>query len=373
MPAKPLQPVPPGGRIGILGGGQLGRMLALAAARLGLATHIYSDSAGTPAAAVAAHTANGGYDDERAIAAFAAGVDVVTFEFENIPLAAVDAALTHAPVFPPRRALEVAQDRWLEKSFLSELGLTVAPFAMVSSEADLATAMQTVGTPAILKTRRFGYDGKGQARLATAADAAAALNELAGAPAILEGLVPLAAELSVIAVRGRDGAMACYDCPANVHRDGILHTSTVPSGLPDAVHGEATRIARRIVTALDYAGVIGVELFLTQDGRLLVNEIAPRVHNSGHWTMDACITSQFENHIRAIAGWPLGGTARHSDAVMTNLIGDDAAPWRDLATEANLGLHLYGKGQARAGRKMGHVTRISPLRQPRRNAKDSTR
>jgi 5-(carboxyamino)imidazole ribonucleotide synthase len=266
-------------------------------------------------------------------------------------------------VYPPRRALEVAQDRLTEKQFLQGLGLRTAPFAAVASTTTdaLQAAATATGLPAILKTRRFGYDGKGQTRIEGQAELASAVTALGAVPTILEGMVPLAAELSVIAVRGRDGSIASYDIPRNVHRDGILHTSTVPGGFSPDTEVAARDITNRILVALDYVGVLGVELFLTADGRLLVNEIAPRVHNSGHWTVDACGISQFENHIRAVAGWPLGSTDRHSDAVMTNLIGADADGWLAHAKAPGTALHLYGKGQARPGRKMGHLTQISPL------------
>jgi 5-(carboxyamino)imidazole ribonucleotide synthase len=353
--------VPPGGRIGILGGGQLGRMLALAAARLGLSSHIYTDSADGPAQEVAAFTQIGRFDDTAALSQFAARCDVVTYEFENIPLAAIDAVLATRVVYPPIAALGVAQDRLSEKRFMQDLGLATAPFADVASQADLMAAIAAIGLPAILKTRRFGYDGKGQIVLRTLDDAASAFDQLGSVPAILEGMVPLAGELSVIAARSRDGQFASYDCPANVHRAGILHRSTVPSGMPLAVLDNARTMAERIAAALDYVGVIGVELFLHQDGRLLINEIAPRVHNSGHWTLDACLISQFENHVRAIAGWPLGSTRRHSDAEMVNLLGDDVADWHKLAGGYDTAVHLYGKRGAKPGRKMGHFTLIRPI------------
>jgi 5-(carboxyamino)imidazole ribonucleotide synthase len=355
--------VPPGGRVGILGGGQLGRMLALAAARLGINVQIYTDSADGPAQAVAASTRVGSYTDVAALTAFAAGCDVVTYEFENIPLDAIDAVLTRAPVYPPPQALRVAQDRLVEKRFMRDLGLATAPFAPVDSDRDLAAAIAEIGLPAVLKTRRLGYDGKGQTVIRTLDEAGSSLEQLGFAPAILEGLVPLAAELSVIGVRSRDGIFASYDCPTNSHRGGILHSSTVPSGLPPEILVAARNMALQIAEALDYVGVIGVELFLHHDGRLLINEIAPRVHNSGHWTQDTCLISQFENHIRAIAGWPLGTTSRHSDAEMINLLGDDVADWHALAGDPSVALHLYGKRQAQPGRKMGHLTKVRPISQ----------
>ena len=342
----------PGATIGILGGGQLGRMLALAAARLGLRTHVYEPAAGPCAAPVVERVIRAGWDDVAALRDFASGVDVVTYEFENVPVGDL------APVRPGRRALEAAQDRMAEKDFLTGLGLATAPYAAVDDAGGLAAALARVGAPAILKTRRLGYDGKGQARLAGAADAAAALAAIGGGPAVLEGFVAFEREISVIAARGLDGAVAAFDPGENVHRDGILHTTTIPAAIPARVAQDAALIAGRILTALDYVGVIGVELFVTPRG-LVVNEIAPRVHNSGHWTMDGCLICQFEQHVRAIAGWPLGDGARHSDAVMTNLIGAeiDAAPGLTGAA-----VHVYDKGEARPGRKMGHVTRLSPRR-----------
>lgn len=348
----------PGATIGILGGGQLGRMLALAAARLGLRTHVYEPAAGPCAAPVVERVIRAGWDDVAALRDFASGVDVVTYEFENVPVATLDAVGDLAPVRPGRRALEAAQDRMAEKDFLTGLGLATAPYAAVDDPGGLAAALGRVGAPAILKTRRLGYDGKGQARLAGAADAAAALAAIGGGPAVLEGFVAFEREISVIAARGLDGAVAAFDPGENVHRDGILHTTTIPAAIPARVAQDAALIAGRILTALDYVGVIGVELFVTPRG-LVVNEIAPRVHNSGHWTMDGCLICQFEQHVRAIAGWPLGDGARHSDAVMTNLIGAeiDAAPGLTGAA-----VHVYDKGEARPGRKMGHVTRLSPRR-----------
>lgn len=348
----------PGSTIGILGGGQLGRMLAVAASRLGLHAHIYE-----PAAACAAEVAQGwtraAFDDREALTRFAASCDVVTYEWENVPVEAVDAVAASVPVRPGRRALEVAQDRLTEKDFLRGLGLAVAPYARVDGPADLAAALSAVGPRGILKTRRFGYDGKGQARFASPSEAEAALAVLAGAPAIAEGFVDFEREISVIAARGLDGAVAAFDPGENVHRDGILHTTTVPARIPARLAQDAVLIAGRILGALDYVGVMGVEMFVTGEG-LVVNEIAPRVHNSGHWTIDGCLMDQFEQHVRAVCGWSLGDGRRHSDAVMTNLIGDEVF---GAATMEGAALHLYGKAEARPGRKMGHVTRIVPLTQ----------
>jgi 5-(carboxyamino)imidazole ribonucleotide synthase len=353
-------PVAPGGTIGILGGGQLGRMLALAAARLGLKAHIFSDEPDASAFQVCAQRTLARYDDGKALDAFAASCDVVTFEFENVPAAAVEILARRKPIFPSARALAIAQDRLVEKTFVRDLGLKTAPFAEIASKDDIESAVRQIGTPAILKTRRLGYDGKGQARIADPASARSALRAFKNAPAILEGFVDFSFEASVIAARGCDGSLAVYDPPENVHRDHILRRSSVPSRLSEAQCAEAKAIAARIAKALDYVGVLAVELFVGRDGVLLVNEIAPRVHNSGHWTLEACAVSQFEQHIRAVAGWPLGDAGRHSDAVMENLIGEEAADWQALAAKGGA-LHLYGKSEIRPGRKMGHVTRIKPI------------
>lgn len=353
--------VAPGGVVGVLGGGQLGRMLAIAAAQLGLRAHVYAPEADPPAGEVAAAVTRGGWEDRAALEAFAGAVDVVTYEFENVPAATVDILEPLVPVRPGRKALAVAQDRVDEKSFLNGIGVATAPFAAVDDAASLDAAIREIGAPAILKTRRLGYDGKGQARIAAAGDAAAALAEMRGAPAVLEGYVAFAREISVIAVRGLDGAVLAYEPGENVHEAGILRRTTVPAGAAPAVVEEAKAIAGRILDALRYVGVIGVEFFETAEGGLLVNEIAPRVHNTGHWTIEACAADQFQNHIRAVAGWPLGPAIRHADAVMENLIGDEAHDWARLSAEPGAALHLYGKAEARPGRKMGHVTRVSAL------------
>ena len=359
-------PLPPGSTIGILGGGQLGRMLAVAASRLGLKVHIFEPGANPPAGDVAASVTTAAYDDTDALIAFARAVDVVTYEFENVPATALDVLERLVPVRPGRRALAVAQDRLDEKTFISGLGIPVAPHAAVDSLEDLTAALATIGPKAILKTRRMGYDGKGQARLDGPGDAAAAFAAMAGAPAILEGFVPFVRELSVIGARSLDGQVVCFDPGENVHRDGILHTTTVNAAVAKGIVADAALTTGRILNALDYVGVIGVEMFVLPDRSLIVNEIAPRVHNSGHWTIEACVIDQFQQQIRAVAGWPLGDGARHSDAVMTNLIGDEANDWLHLSRDG--GLHLrsaarpqdYGKSEARPGRKMGHVTRLMP-------------
>lgn len=356
-----MSSLPAGAMIGILGGGQLGRMLSIAASRLGYKTHIYEPSAGCPAADVAHSVTCAPYDDLAALRAFAATVDVVTYEFENIPTAALDALEALRPIRPNRRALAVSQDRIAEKDFLTGLGAVCAPYARITDMASLTAAAAHIGLPAILKTTRLGYDGKGQARIKSNADMPAALAAMNGAEAVLEGFIDFDREVSVIAARGLNGSIAAYDPGENVHEAGILRMTTVPARLSPSLRSDAVLIAARILNALDYVGVMGVELFVTQQG-LIVNEIAPRVHNSGHWTQNGCAVDQFEQHIRAVAGLPLGDGARHSNVVMENLIGDDIARTAQILTEPNAALHLYGKGAARAGRKMGHVNRVSPLR-----------
>ena len=346
-----------GSTIGILGGGQLGRMLAMAAARLGYRCHIFEPGA-APAADVAHAWTRASYEDFDALRRFAENCDLITFEFENIPAAALDAIADATPIFPDRRALETSQDRLVEKTFLAGLGLAIAPFAPIDTTAEIDAALAVTGTPAIFKTRRFGYDGKGQARVMTPGDAPAALAGLRGAPAIAEGFVRFSREISVIAARGHDGAVAAYDPGENLHEDGILSTTTVPTALPLKLRTDAVLIASRILTALDYVGVMGVEMFVTPEG-LIVNEIAPRVHNSGHWTQAGCAVDQFEQHIRAIAGWPLGNGARHANVVMENLIGEDVARAPTFAAQPGVQIHLYGKAEARPGRKMGHVNRVT--------------
>lgn len=354
------EPLPPGSVVGLLGGGQLARMLALAAARLGLRVHVYDPAEAPPAGDVAFAVTRGGWDDTEALAAFARSVDVVTYEFENVPAECLDAIEAEAPVFPPRTALATSQDRLSEKNFLTRLGLATAPYAAVTTAADLELALGIVGAPAHLKTRRLGYDGKGQVRLATPADAGAALDAIAGAEAILEGHVAFEREISVIAARGQGGTIIAFEPGENVHSDGILRTTTVPAAIGDDTRAAALAIAGTILEALDYVGVIGVELFDTEAG-LFVNEFAPRVHNSGHWTQDGAVPCQFEAHVRAIAGWPLPTPRRTVDVTMENLIGDDVARVTELAAEPGAALHLYGKSDARPGRKMGHVNRVRPL------------
>ena len=364
----PVRALPPGSTIGILGGGQLGRMLALAAAQLGLRTHIYCEDSG-PAFDVAPATTLAGYDDRAALADFAENVDVVTYEFENVPVETVTSLDAMVPVRPGLQALRIAQDRLAEKEFISALGIEVAPFAKVDSLDDLTAAVKRFSAaPAILKTRRLGYDGKGQLDIDETSSLRKAVEALEHAPAIIEKRVSFDAEISVLVVRAGDGAMRFYDCPLNRHDNGILRSSRVPAALPGEVIAQAQTIAGKVARALDYVGVLAVELFYCSGGdeadrgnpALMVNEIAPRVHNSGHWTLDACAVSQFENHIRAIAGWPLGATTRHSDAVMENLIGSQVEDWASEAAGPGTCLHIYGKHKAREGRKMGHLTRLLP-------------
>ncbi len=347
----------PGATIGILGGGQLGRMLSVAAARLGFQCHIYEPGAAPPAGHVAARVTTASYDDLDALRAFAHSVDVITYEFENVPAASLDALEAIRPIRPNRRALAISQDRIAEKDFLTSLGLTCAPYAAVNALADLEAALDQIGTPAILKTTRLGYDGKGQARILSRDDAPAAFAAMTGQAAVLEGFIDFTHEVSVIAARGLDGSISCFDPGENVHLNGILHTTTLPARLSAAQATDAVLLAARILNALDYVGVMGVELFVTPRG-LIVNEIAPRVHNSGHWTQQGCAVDQFEQHIRAVAGWPLGDGSRFADVVMENLIGDDIDRVPALAREVNTAIHLYGKAEARAGRKMGHVNRV---------------
>jgi len=342
--------------IGILGGGQLGRMLSMAAARLGVKTHIFEPLPNPPAGDVASKVTTADYSDEDALKAFAMSVDVVTYEFENIPTEALDIIESFCPVYPGRNALETSQDRLAEKRFLEGIGLSVAPYAQIDSLKDLEGALEEIGVPAILKTRRFGYDGKGQFKIVAKNQAVEAFDSIKGAPAVLEGFVRFEREISIIAARNKNGEISSFDPGENIHLDGTLHSTTVPASLSHALQTDAVLLAARVLNALDYIGVMGVELFVTQNG-LTVNEIAPRVHNSGHWTQNACLIDQFEQHIRAVLGEPLGDGQRHSDSVMTNLIGEDV---NHLEKFNNYALHLYGKADIKAGRKMGHINQISP-------------
>lgn len=354
--------VAPGGCVGILGGGQLGRMLALAAARLGLDCAVYAPEPNPPASRVVARFVQGGYDDLAAIRAFAASCDAVTCEFENVPAAALAAAAESAPVRPGPRAFAAASDRVEEKRFLQSLGLAVAPWAAVEAGDDPALFEDVFGPHgAILKTRTHGYDGKGQARLAGPGELAAAHAALGGRPAILERMTPFKAEASQIVVRRADGAAAAYDLVRTVHAGGVLREATGPGGFDPGAAAFARRMALTVADALDYVGVLALELFVMDDGALLANEMAPRVHNSGHMTPEAAPCGQFEQHIRAVCGWPLGETAFHARGVMTNLLGEDALDWERLAAEPGLHLHLYGKDAPHPGRKMGHTVRIESL------------
>ncbi len=349
--------LPQSSKIGILGGGQLGRMLSVAACRLGLHCHIYDPDPAAPAKETAQSFTNAAYDDLEALSAFAEAVDVVTYEFENIPTEALDALEARVAIHPNRRALATSQDRLTEKEFIESIGLRPAPYADVVDLTGLQQAIRDIGTPAILKTRRFGYDGKGQVRLNEPDQAHFAFDTLKGAPSVLEGFVDFSAEISVIAARSQDGQVAAFDPGENVHKDGILRTTTVPASVPARLKSDAVLAAGQILNALDYVGVIGVEFFVTPQG-LVVNEFAPRVHNSGHWTQNGCAIDQFEQHIRAVAGWPLGDGARHADVVMENLIGDDVDQIPQIA-ETGGAIHLYGKAETRQGRKMGHVNRVT--------------
>lgn len=350
----------PGATIGILGGGQLGRMLAIAAAQLGFRTHIFCPEADSPAFDVAAAHICADYADEAALAAFASGVDCVTLEFENVPVEAIAFLSQKRPIAPSAAALRVTQDRWEEKRFLRGLGLMTAPFAKVDSLADIQTAIAELGLPAILKTRRFGYDGKGQAAIRIKEDAAAAWAAIGGAPGILEGFVDFSREVSVVAARKADGTFSAFDVTENEHANHILSRSLVPARITASIAAAAREAARRVGEGLDYVGVFAVEFFVLdgdKDG-LIVNEIAPRVHNSGHWTIEGALSCQFEQHIRAVAGWPLGDPTRRCRVEMLNLIGMDVQNWPVLAAEGTTKLHLYGKMQQREGRKMGHATRL---------------
>lgn len=353
----------PGQTIGILGGGQLARMMALAAAPLGLKCHVYAPAGDNPAFQVSAAATIAAYDDQEALAAFASAVSVVTYEFENVPAATAAFLAERVPVLPGPRALAVTQDRFSEKSFLRDIGLGTPDFRAVDDLASLEAAVAALGRPSVLKTRRFGYDGKGQTVIRPESDLAEAWETVGRQPSILEAFVPFLREVSVIAARGRDGDVVAYDVCENEHRHHILAVTRVPAALDGEASHAALEHAARIATALDYVGVLGVEMFVIADGgreRVLINEIAPRVHNSGHWTTDGAETSQFEQHVRAVAGWPLGSAARRGEVVMNNLIGDEADQWRQILAEPGAHLHLYGKAEARPGRKMGHVTRVTP-------------
>ncbi|QAY77104.1 5-(carboxyamino)imidazole ribonucleotide synthase [Sphingosinicella sp. BN140058] len=351
--------IAPGSTIGIVGGGQLGRMLAIAAAQLGYKCHIYAPDEAPPAAEVSARFTRGAWDDEAALAQFGRSVDVATYEFENIAAGPLTALSAETPLFPPRRALEIAQDRVSEKSFVRDLGGRPPVFAAVATREELEAAIAEVGTPAVLKTRRFGYDGKGQARIMAPADADSAWDAVRGAPSILEAFVDFTAEFSILLCRGADGETVTWPVPRNSHEGGILARSEVPAPAELAPQiAEAEALARTVADALHYVGLLTLEFFATPAGPMF-NEMAPRVHNSGHWTIEGALTSQFENHVRAICGLPLGAVDLTAPRIeMWNLLGADAERWKDILADRTAHLHLYGKGEGRPGRKMGHVTRL---------------
>ena len=354
-------PLPPNATIGLVGGGQLGRMSALAAARLGYRCHVLTREPDSPAAQVSDGVTLSDYVDPASLRAFAAKVDVISFEFENVSADGLELLASLKPVRPAPAVLRISQDRTAEKAFLNDAGVATAPWVAIGSLDELERAAGRIGLPAVLKTTRYGYDGKGQARLKTPDDLAPAFARLEPKPLILEGFVDFATEVSVIVARGADGAMSAFDTVENRHRDGILDVTLAPAPIPPPVAEQAQAIARRVAAALDVVGLLALEMFVDAEGRVLANEIAPRPHNSGHWTIEACPASQFELHIRAIAGLPLPPAARHSDAVMKNLVGpDETALWPQILASPGLIPHLYGKAQARPRRKMGHVTRLFP-------------
>jgi len=348
----------PGATIGILGSGQLGRMLALAAARLGFRCHIFAPDRDSPAFDVVRESTRANYDDEQALARFVENVDVVTYEFENIPAETAAFLAPLVPVLPDPKVLATTQDRIAEKDFIAGLGIGTAPYATVATSAELSAAVDRIGRPAVLKTRRFGYDGKGQAAITNDTAAEAAWQDVGAQPSILEAFVPFVREVSVVAARAADGTVECFDLTENEHRDHILKVSRVPAAVSDVTAQEARRIAETIAHHFYYIGVLTVEMFVLGDGTLLVNEIAPRVHNSGHWTLDGASVSQFEQHIRAVAGWPLAKPIRKGRVEMTNLIGHEVNDYRKWLTVPGAAVHLYGKIAVRPGRKMGHVTRL---------------
>lgn len=375
MPASDISPakntpgnsLAPGSTLGIIGGGQLARMIAIAAAQYGLKTHIFAPEENSPAFEVSAAFTCAAYDDEAALRNFAASVDVITYEFENIPAATADLLSGLRELHPSPAALATTQDRLVEKSFIAGLGIETAAFASVADAAALEQAIAVIGLPAVLKTRRFGYDGKGQIIIRSDSDLAAARALAEQAPCILEGFIPFREEVSVVATRTLKGEFAAFDLCANEHRNHILDVTRVPANVSSDTGREAISIARRIAEALDYVGTLAVEMFLVVESgeeRVVVNEIAPRVHNSGHWTIEGAETSQFAQHVRAVCHWSLGSTARTGDIEMRNLIGSDIGEWRTLLAENGTCLHLYGKGEARPGRKMGHVTRVSRKSSP---------
>jgi 5-(carboxyamino)imidazole ribonucleotide synthase len=353
-----LSALAPEATIGILGGGQLGRMLALAAARLGFKCHIFSPNRDSPAFDVVHRVTCADYADTAALDRFAAEVDIVTYEFENVPAETAAFLAARIAVLPDPKILATTQDRLAEKNFVVGLGIGTAPFADVARLEQLDAAIEQIGTPAVLKTRRFGYDGKGQSTIRDGGDPAAAWRAVGGQACILEAFVPFEREVSVVAARSHDGTVECFDVTENEHRDHILKISRVPARVSDAVAAEARRIAETIAREFAYVGVFAVEMFVLGDGGILVNEIAPRVHNSGHWTIDGASVSQFEQHVRAVAGWPLATPIRRGRVEMTNLIGSEVEDYRTWLAMPGTAVHLYGKAAVRPGRKMGHVTRV---------------
>jgi len=363
MADQSFAPLRPGATIGILGGGQLGRMLALAAARLGLHCHVYCPDPDSPAFDVVRRITQAEYDDHNALTRFAEAVDVVTYEFENVPVETAAFLATHKPVWPDASVLATTQDRLTEKQFVTSLGFETAPFAGVNSVDDLERALAKIGRPSVLKTRRFGYDGKGQTKILAGMDPAAAFKEVGETPSILEGFVTFEREISVIAARGHDGQITSFDVTENEHGDHILRRSLVPAKVSEKVAAHARHIAEAIAQALNYVGVLAVEMFVMPHNgsyKVLVNEIAPRVHNSGHWTIDGASVSQFEQHIRAVAGWPLAEPVRRGRIEMFNLIGAEAEDYGKWLVTPGASVHLYGKATWRPGRKMGHVTLVFP-------------
>jgi 5-(carboxyamino)imidazole ribonucleotide synthase len=347
--------------IGILGGGQLGRMLALAAAQLGFKCHVFAPNPDSPAFDVVHRVTVADYTDTQALDRFAGNVDVVTYEFENVPAETATFLAARVRVLPDPQVLATTQDRLAEKIFVSGLGIPTADFATVAEPGELAAVIERIGRPAVLKTRRFGYDGKGQATIRNGTDPQAAWREVGGQPCILEAFVPFEREVSVVAARGKDGQVECFDVTENEHRDHILKVSRVPAAVSTVAADQAKQIAEAIAEAFDYVGVLAVEMFVQRGGvELLVNEIAPRVHNSGHWTLDGASVSQFEQHIRAVAGWPLAKPIRRGRVEMTNLIGSEVEDFQRWLDVPGASVHLYGKAAVRPGRKMGHVTRVLP-------------
>lgn len=351
----------PGATVGILGGGQLGRMLAVGASRLGIKTVVMAPGSDNPAFDVAGDRIEAAWDDETALRKLVGLCDVVTYEFENVPLTTARLIEQSCPVRPSADVLAITQDRLAEKRFLAGIGVATAPFASIESEADVAAALATVGLPAIIKTRRLGYDGKGQRRIDAEDAGVQAWRELGGRPAIAEGVVAFSGEISVLCARAHgSGEIRSFDVPVNVHENHILRASSVPSGFAAGIEDKAREIAAAIAESLSYEGLLAVEMFVSEDREqpIIVNELAPRVHNSGHWTVDACMVSQFEQHIRAICGWPLGDTTRLADVQMTNLLGAESDEWVRWADETGVAVHIYGKKECRPGRKMGHLTRL---------------